>query len=204
MNNNEAPRKNILEQLMEMSQNSNKEADPNYDEVMKNFRVKCPVRKINISIDTPAAIAGMYLLGDENAVDKLKEKADMSDLENGTLLFFTNQHAVELSNFVNGMLYIVEQNKGLSDQQRHRGVYRYLKALTDIPTYLEYSQLCHRLSAVFECDFKVEKLIPLYRKIEDIMLYVSFISYGDLDEFARQGINAFKENIESLKKGVVN
>ena len=74
--------------------------DPNFDELMKNFRLSCPVKKINLKLEEPNCIAGMYCLS-SNEID-LKSIADMSDVNDDTLLFFTNQHIL-----INVRMYIL-------------------------------------------------------------------------------------------------
>ena len=67
--------KSILEDVIKPIVN-----DPNYDEFMKQFRLKCPCKKINLSVSDPNTVVGMWLIADDNSIEVLKEKADMADV----------------------------------------------------------------------------------------------------------------------------
>ena len=164
---------------------------------LRTLSISTPVKKINLSESNPHSVAGMYILSTENGLERIKSKADMSDVNSDTILFFANQHIVELIDFLNGMWILVENIKYIDKDRRINGIRRYMNLLQSNPTYGEYCQYCKRLTTHFESNFNVsEKMKKVYETIENITLYLPFISYNELDEIVRDGIEDFKSRVE--------
>ena len=177
--------------------------DPNYDEVMNAIKVSCPVKKINIDVQTPGGVIGMFLLTDPNAIELLKEKADLEDLGENTILFFTNQHLVELSNIINGMLSLLEFSKVINTDNNtvHRSVMEFInvcKYPVDYHTYKNQLKTW-RTTIEFKNFFSSTDMV---NKILDILEIIPFISYNNLDEIASKSIEEFKDKIEEITKQV--
>ena len=190
--------KNLIEELLSMGTDNGNQGDPNYDEIMKNFKVSCPVKKINLTMEEPNFINGMYLIAEANSVKRLKEKADLSNLNDDTLLFFTNQHIVELANVFNGILYMLEVNNLMNSEKRTEIVIFFISRIKNVITYKNYKTIAETiLSVTHAIDLeKLNSLKELIEKVSEIMKLIPFVSYSTLDEIAQTAINSYKESLE--------
>lgn len=173
--------------------------DPNYDEFMKNFKLKAPVKKINLDVNQPNTIVGLWLLADESSLDLLKEKADMTDTDDNTIIAFTNQHIIELSNIIYGMSLLFVENNILPKEDLYKFISGYLTLFNQISTYGIYKENL-RISGYTESErnifFGKNRLNGKVAKDKfiDVLKYIIFVSYADLDEIAKKAIEEFKES----------
>ena len=174
--------------------------DPNYDEVMNQFKVSCPVKKINISEETPGAIAGMFILTSENGVELLKEKADLSDLEDTTILFFTNQHLVEMCNVIYGISVAINGvPKDDSEKAKSmNAIYTFIDGCSTPITYYHYKKLIINVHSdiVYTGYYKYYKI---REKIIEILRCIPFVSYNNLDEIAKSALDEVKLMWKDIK-----
>ena len=186
--------KNTIENMLKMGMG----ADPNYDKVMENFKVSCPVKIINIDLETPEAVVGMYLLTWEEAINYIKEKAEIAELKDNSLLFFTNQHIVELSTVLNGMLYLLKMQNLIADENITKAIKRFINICKDPLYYTEYKQSLRewKTNTIFT---DPKKSSEICNKIIDIMELLPFISYNTLDEIAKMGIDEFQKGLNNDK-----
>lgn len=196
----EENKQNIMEDIFEPIKN-----DPNYDEFMKNFRLKAPVKKFNLDINQPNTIVGLWLLADENSLELLKSKADIADVNDNTILAFTNQHILELSNIIYGMSLLFVENGLLPKEDLYKFICGYLNLFNNISTYGLYKENL-RLSGYTESEKNIffsnrSNGKTAKDKFIEIMKYIIFVSYNDLDEIAKKAISEFQE---SQQKGSDN
>ena len=170
------------------------ESDPNYDEIMETFKLSCPVKKINVDFETPAAVAGMWLMSSNEAINELKELADLDSLNDNTFLFFTNQHILELSNILNGMIFLLEQREAANDDTRIHAIKRLIDLCTLPHMYKEYKLEIKSITSMILstgwCEYR-----KATEKIANIMELLPFISYKDIDDIASKAIKEFKDAI---------
>ena len=171
--------------------------NPEYEKLMSNMKVACPVKKVNYVMENPDVISGCWMIIDDNSVEKIKEKADLRDLNDYTFLFFTNQHIIELGGIVYGILSLLKTSGELTQENVMIGTWKYMGFLKELPTYKDYKDFIDyvALSNTFGLK-KNSRLDKLYHKVADILLYLPFISYNDIDEFAQSAINNFKKDLE--------
>ena len=173
-------------------------ADANFDELMKNFKLNCPIKKINLKLEEPNAIVGMWLLSTENSIERIREKADTDDLNGDTILFFTNQHIVELGNILYGMLSLVAANAGLNAAGVPDLISDYMMICKEIPTYDHY--MTRVTNMIIQSIGGPDSMNPIKEKIRDILYSVIFLSYAALDEFAAEAIEGFQKSLDKDKK----
>ena len=170
------------------------ENDPNYDEIMETFKLSCPVKKINVDFETPAAVAGMWLMSSNEAIDELKELANLDNLNDSTFLFFTNQHILELSNILNGMIFLLEQREAANDDTRIHAIERLINLCALPHMYKEYKLEIKSITSMILstgwCEYR-----KATEKIASIMELLPFISYKDIDDIASKAIKEFKDAI---------
>ena len=172
------------------------DGDPNaYDKLMENFKVSCPVKKINLTEDSPAGIAGMCLLTAKDFINLIKEKADLSDLDDNTILFFTNQHLVEMANVIYGMLKVIEMCDGLQEGAIYEAPAKFIQLFREPISYKKFKQKIYSIG-IFIRFKEFCKYIDIQDKIRDILLYLPFVSYSDLDEIAIAGIEDYMKQKE--------
>ena len=184
-----------IENILKIGMND----DPNYDELMNAIKVSCPVKKININVQTPGGVIGMFLLTDPNAIELLKEKADLDDLNENTILFFNNQHLVELSNIINGMLSLLESSHVINTTNNtvHRSVMEFINLCKNPIDYHVYKNKLKtwRTTIEFKNFFASTDIVD---KIISILEIIPFISYNNLDEIASKSIEEFKDKVEDI------
>ena len=190
--------KNFIEKLFNMAKDNAGEDDPNYDTIMENFKVACPVKKINLSMEEPNFINGMFLISSVDAINTLKEKADLSNLNDDTLLFFTNQHIVEIAHILNGMLYVLEATKIMDNKFRMSILIHFINDLKKIITYQKYIENTESLLKRWE-DLRPEArdvLSEISKKVSEILKLIPFVSYSTLDDIAKTAIESYKKSLE--------
>ena len=177
------------------------ENDPNYDEMMEMIKVSCPVKKINIDIETPGGIIGMFLLSEEDPISLLESKADLEDLNDNTILFFTNQHIVELSNIINGMLGLMKLSNIITndDDSIHKAIIQFINLCKNPIDYNTYKRNVRnwRLCLYFKNFYASEDIINRIINILDIL---PFISYNNLDEIAKESISNVEDKIKEIQQ----
>jgi hypothetical protein len=155
-------------------------------ELKNQIMMQCPVHKINLSIETPQAIAGMYILGQLDPKPMIKEAADLSDLTDDTILFFNDRHKSEVCQIIYGMLSILKEQGKI-----------------DTNGAIEFVSFIVSLSP---CTYKVLKdtVEDLVRRnisgVSDLILTnilyaidnIWFVPYNKIDEMAQEAINEFQ------------
>ena len=198
---------NILNKIMDMAKMEGIDfKDPNYDEVTESFNLKCPVKKINFKNESPSFIAGMWLISSPNGLDKAKEKADISDLDDNTLLFFENRHVVEIGQVMYGMLSMAKGSKvvfkeGIELEDVFNIVIKLMNGWRQICTYEEYKELYHsivikNIHKSYPTVCKESELATRIRvKIQKIYDILPFISYNELDNIAKTAIEDYEKSL---------
>ena len=199
--------KNFIEELFKMAKDGSttEGEDPNYDAVMETFKVACPVKKINLAMEEPNFINGMFLMASADSLDTLKEKADLSNLTDDTILFFTNQHIVELAHIFNGILYLIENNNLIIKGKRNNIIIRFINKLKKAITYHEYVEMAETIlrwvDAVYTEYLEFEAYKEMLNRIGEILKLIPFVSYSTLDEIAEIAIKTYKEKMGDNNNG---
>ena len=171
----------LLKNLINMG---NKD-DPNYDEIMNKFIIQCPVNKINLKLEHPNAIAGMYVLASDEAYKRFESKAMLNDLDENTLLFFSDRHIAEMCEFMHGMCSLLIMNKLMKESEEISSVRNFINICKGAPRYGNY------LHTVESDNYGINKAMT---KFGDILKKLPFISYAEIDNLAADGIENFKKN----------
>lgn len=200
--------KNFIEELFEMAKNGSttEGEDPNYDAIMETFKVACPVKKINLAMEEPNFINGMFLMASADSLNILKEKADLSNLTDDTILFFTNQHIVELAHIFNGILYLIENNNLIIKGKRNEIIIRFINELKKAITYHKYVEMAETIlrwvdAAVDIKYLEFESYKEMIDRIGEILKLIPFVSYSTLDEIAVTAIKTYKEKMGDISNG---
>lgn len=199
--------KNFIEELFKMAKDGSatEGEDPNYDAVMETFKVACPVKKINLAMEEPNFINGMFLMASADSLNILKEKADLSNLTDDTILFFTNQHIVELAHIFNGILYLIENSNLIIKGKRNEIIIRFINELKKAITYHKYVEMAETiLRWVDAVDIKYlefESYKEMIDRIGEILKLIPFVSYSTLDEIAEIAIKTYKEKMGDINNG---
>ncbi len=173
------------------------ENDPNFDELMKNFKLNCPVKKINLTVEEPNCIGGMYIISTDKL--DLESLADMKDVEDNTLLFFTNQHVVELAKLFYGMLLLIAENKIVKKEDIFTIIVEYMNFIRNICTYDKYK---NEITSIINRYFNIvnsNATTNFLSKFYNILNTIIFIPYNELDKIAQTAIDEFKKNMEESK-----
>lgn len=155
---------------------------------LKNeIMVQCPIHKVNLSVETPQAVAGMYLLTLPKAKDVMEDIVDLSDLHDETLLFITTRQIAEVCQIVYGILAVLEKQGKLNSL----GVSSIVSRIYKIPTVSTYSDFAEYIESI--CHAFLNKIPqPIYGNLEYIMKNIWFVSYGKIDELASTAIKEFQ------------
>ena len=199
--------KNFIEELFKMAKDGSttEGEDPNYDAIMETFKVACPVKKINLAMEEPNFINGMFLMASADSLNILKEKADLSNLTDDTILFFTNQHIVELAHIFNGILYLIENSNLIIKGKRNKIIIRFINELKKAITYHKYVEMAETiLRWVDAVDIKYlefEAYKEMLNRIGEILKLIPFVSYSTLDEIAEIAIKKKKKKMGDNNNG---
>lgn len=155
---------------------------------LKNeIMAKCPIHKVNLTIETPQAVAGMYLLTLPKAKDILADIVDLSDLHDETLLFITNRQIAEVCQIMYGILAVLEKQ----DKLNALGVSTIISRIYKIPTVSTYTDFVEYVESICHA-FLNEIPQPIYGNLEYIMKNIWFVPYGKIDELANTAIREFQ------------
>ena len=174
------------------------ENDPNFDELMKNFKLTCPVKKINLKVDEPNCIAGMWLISSDD-ID-MKSKADMDNLEDNTILYFTNQHIVELAKILFGMLILITQNKIIKQEDVYPIITEYMSFVKSINTYNRYKKMCSDIVNKWFNLKSSNATTNFLAKFIEILELMIFMPYNELDNLAQEAIDNFSKSMKEEEK----
>ena len=173
--------------------------NPDIEKTFKQFKVSCPVKKINMTLETPNAVAGMYIISLDEGDKYLKDKAELNDVNDNTILFFTNQQIVEVCDFLYGILNLFAENQIIKREEIILFIRETIAFCHTVPTYKMLKEFITTQVIKY---FALPKLGTLMRdRFSNVMLYVWFISYATLDELAQEGVDSFrKSNPDSENK----
>ena len=171
--------------------------DPNLTETIRQFKLNCPVKKINMTLEEPNAIGGMYIISKPNGELELESKTEMDNVFKDTILFFTNQQIVEVMNFLYGILKLFEENNYIEKDNVINMIRDFMHFAQRIPTYdmlkLEITELLNKYIDTSSMP------VQMSAKFCKVMIDVWFVSYATLDDIAKEAIESFKQATEQSK-----
>lgn len=194
---------NILEKMLNMT--GSKEAG----DVLETFKIQCPIKVISFGQEEPNFLLGAWLMNQEDALDRVKKLTETEYTRTcsnpNNMLFFTNQHIIELAHYLNGMLFQLEKFPDNIQFQKstYDILYNFIIFLQK-PMYVQI--LCEYLYKFDYCNFTFyfkDKDNPLYTIINrafDIFKYIPFLTYGQLDELAAEAINGWEAQLKEDEK----
>lgn len=144
------------------------------------FKVNCPVVKVNFKPETPQIVLGAYMVecDHEDMVEKIKEKADLENLNDHTMLIFNDRHKTELSLILYGISIGVE----LMDPYKEIEIFFNKCAVSGI-TYGEYKDRCKDLGTDYT---------------EKLMTILPFITYKDIDDLCGEAIEYLSKKADEV------
>ena len=153
-----------------------------------------PVHKINFTIESPNAIAGMYLASMENITDYLDKIMDRENVTDNTLLVFESRHVVECCQIIYGCLTVLN-GIGMYRMKHEAFIAEILETLLTKPLFYptamkELESLTSNCIRIIE-NSNISEMV--YKGFIYIMKNIWFIPYGKIDEIAREAINEFKK-----------
>lgn len=164
-----------------------------FNKELTKFQVCCPVHKVNLIIEHPWAIAGMYMMS-MNAKDLLDGMPDKTDLNDGTRLFFEPKHVAEIAQLFNGICKLFIANSLITEDLAEA-------IITDIiriplrsqgETYKSFKSLIES-----NLTYGFGKALSNNKKLYDNFLYILnniwFIPYNKIDEIAQFAINEYSK-----------
>lgn len=189
-NKNEAP--NIAKTILSMSS----EGREYWDKMQNAIRVDCPVKKVNLSLEQPSALAALYLLATKDGPERIKEKAKMEDLCDNTILYFAPQHTIEIGNFLQALLVIAEAIDSMAVRSMDNSASRFIRIMNITPRFAEYLET---IDAICNISYKhveegnIRMIKMVMARINLLMRHIPFITYADLDTFSQEAIDWFKQ-----------
>ena len=162
-----------------------------YNEYVKNLKVGCPIHKINLTVEHPNALAGMYLLTLKDPISYIDKIVDFEEVNDDTLLFFEPRHVVECCQVIYGCLSVLD-NMHLLKYSINYCIENIIKSLLTRPIF--YKDFLNAVSVkwLHEYDSESAKLVDKF--FSHIMKNIWFVSYNDIDNMAHQAIEDFKKN----------
>jgi hypothetical protein len=164
-----------------------------YNEFLKTIKAGSPVHKINFTLASPNAIAGMYLITMNNVESYIDEAADYEDLEDNTLLVFESRHVVECCQIIYGCLNILA-GVGMFNLSYETFINEIIDTTLSKPSF--YKTVINELVNIADNLIRVDesnesKLI--FNKFTHIIKNIWFVPYGRIDEMATEAIEEFKK-----------
>ena len=163
-----------------------------YNEFLKKIKAGSPVHKINFTLESPNAVAGMYLITIEDPKTYLDKIVDHTNLKPNTLLVFESRHVIECCQIIYGCLNVL---KGINVFYK-----KYEDFINDIITELLTKPIFYYMLAERMNDILIryidtyEETLEIRKKFIYILKNIWFVPYGQIDEIAKEAIEEFKKN----------
>lgn len=186
---------------MENKSNEQNLNNIDYNEFAKKIKMKSPIHKTNLD-SGPNFVLGMHVITLENATKEIYEKyADLSDLNDSTILCFENRHLMEVLQILYGTLIFLGSRKDIDADT----INKVLEEIISIAKTQTYGSFRYRITKI------VNKYIAnaikhykninenIYNNIINLFFYVWFIPYGKIDELSEAAVKLYNER--ARKKG---
>lgn len=159
----------------------------------------CPVFILNLSNNNASASAGCYLITRElDELQKILEditKKDLDNIDNESLLFFSQRHLIELANILYGALSPMITNYNFTVGYVNAIIRDIIETISKPVCYFELKQTIDRASNHSSKKIKEsdkESFNIFLDKICTILNYIWFVPYIKLDEFSAKIVEEFK------------
>lgn len=164
-----------------------------YNKFLRSIKAGSPVHKINFTIETPNAAAGMYLLTKDDFKSYINEATDLTDVSDNTLLVFESRHVIECCQIIYGCLTVLN-NMGLLRKDCEDIIGDIIDALLTKPIY--YTTFTITIDHIVIAAIHVpnsKETNEVFERIRYIFKNIWFIPYGKIDEIASEAIKEYKE-----------
>ena len=171
----------------------------NYDNFLKMIKSGSPVHKINFSIESGNAIAGMYLISQKDIKPCMDEIVDKTDLKGDTLLVFESRHVVECCQILFGCLHVLNSVKII----KHSSVFIINRIISTLLTKpLLYKDMLLELNVIATqsiINSDNEDVKQVFKNFKYILDNIWFIPYGEIDELIKKAIKEFEDKYNGGK-----
>ena len=173
--------------------------DDKIKESLNNFKISCPVKKINLNYKMQNYMAGMWALTYINeSKEYIKENADLENVNDDTILFFTNQHILELAGFIYGIHYLFISTNLLKAEDSLQCIRKIMNMCNSCPTYKMLKDLIKECTTLYfnkaAMNASDPRIIDHYYFIMD---NVWFLSYSNLDDMTKTVIKEYNKASEN-------
>lgn len=145
-----------------------------------NFSIVCPVFKLNLK-DNNNRIAGMYLVANDNCEKLIEEYADKLNLDDDTILYFTQRHSIEVFSILAGVFELTKLD-----------IEKYMEIFSDNLT--KFQSVSYKKLKKSTKDFlKDVENKDLMNRLELILNNIWFFPYDKIDTLIRLGIDEFNK-----------
>lgn len=164
-------------------------------DLINKFKLECPVKKLNFSNEDPRHVFGIWIIRQERALDMLRDKADLSGLNDHTILIFSSRHAFELANVLNGMLSSISGvDDVIDDEFRYAVLNEFMLFCNNYHTNFDFNEFCDNL--IYEgAKYHKDSKNVLITHAQEIFRLLPFISYNELDNFCHMAIDDIKRQV---------
>lgn len=194
---------NVLNNILNMAKN---QEHPGLDQdtinMLNQFKVQCPVRKLNFTMEDPKILLGIWIVTHPRGVDMVRNKADLSGLTNNTILVFTERHIYELACVMNGMLGPI---RNMDDSLTAERCFTHVKDFMDFCKRFQTNSAYNKFwdewgSPGYELYMRGSPKATLCKQMTEIMRLLPFVSYAELDAFAQQAIHELEKNLKERQE----
>lgn len=165
---------------------------PNHNDFLKMIKAGSPVHKINFDIESPNAVAGMYLIAQKDSKPIIDKIVDKTDLRGDTLLVFESRHVVECCQILCGCLHILESTH-LVKHSRNFIINRIIGTLLTRPLF--HRDLLTQLNIIATqtiINSSNEDVKQIFQNFKYILDNIWFVPYGEIDELVKTALEEFK------------
>lgn len=168
-----------------------------YNNFLKSIKCGSPVHKINFTLESPNAVAGMYLItkGD-NTVEYLNKIADKTDLNGNTLLVFESRHVIECCQIIYGMLNVLS-GIAMYNLSYETFINEVIDTLLAKPSF--YKTVINEITNIVDNLIRIDNTKEsslIFSNFLYIMRNIWFVPYGQIDEMAKEAIAEFEKHCE--------
>jgi len=190
---------NVLNNILNMAKDQEHPGlDQDTIDMLNQFKVQCPVRKLNFTVEDPRILLGMWIVTHPRGVDIIRDKADLSGLTNNTILVFTERHIYEMACVMNGMLGpIRNMDQSVTAEKCFNHVKDFMDFCKRFQTYYAYNKYWDKWgSPGNEIYMSSSPKAAVNKQMTEIMRLLPFISYADLDALSQQAVHELEKSVK--------
>lgn len=177
----------------------NDDTNFDYNKVFNTIKTGSPIHAINLDINNPNAIVGMYLIASKNPKEIIGEYIKKPTGDDYTILVFESRHIAECIQILYGVFSLLISMDIYEEIIIKMKLIEVMKYLLQYPhTYKEFKKYIESFSK--EMDKSISDGDSNYNEVMNNLIYIInniwYLTYYDIDQILEKATKEFKDSNE--------